>query len=895
MSVDAQRWQRLSPWLDRVLELPTGQRQAWLDDLAGRDADLATELRALLAGGAGGAAAARVLDDASPSVALQALAGRRIGAYTLIEPLGEGGMGTVWLAERSDGRFEGRAAVKLLHAGIVQQALAARFRREGAILARLSHPHIARLVDAGLTDDGQPYLVLEHVAGERIDQWCDARRLGVRARVELFGQVLQAVQHAHGQLVVHRDLKPSNVMVDTEGAVKLLDFGIAKLLDDEEAPGVATELTRDGGRVLTPQYAAPEQTRGDAVTTATDVYALGLLLYLLLTGQHPRVDAQGKHAPGVTDLPLASRVVVDGSRRANEALRAAADARSATPTRLAHALTGDLDNILAKALRADPGERYGTAAAFAEDLQRHLDGHTVRARPDSWAYRASRFIGRHRAGVALASAALAAIVGAAGAAEHQRREAERERDLATQQRENAEAIVMFLGEQLRQVDEPGLRADPGQRVDLAQRRAEQLFHDVPEVLVPLYARFHVMNSGLNRVEAADRIADAVEAVAGRSPDPLLRAAVWCGPHRDDLSDAQAIERIDRGLALLGADPGSDATRSRCLFHRSGHMKNLDRFDDALRDLDAAQQADPALLRRLGSLSYLRSRALLLNELGQVHAAEQAQGQLMDQLQAAGRGNDLQMQGDLHWRCIFQWRMGRPREALPLCEQARSHAERAGNTSYLRVADAFRARMLQDLDQPQAARRLFEDALVRDGRLAPPFPRGVDFIARLHQLRGDAAAAVAVLEQDIQQHGPELRSSWDTINRFELAAKHVERGDGSRALAVLAELTARRTGAAEFTFRWDREWLRARAHNLQGEAVAAEAAARAALVEADRRAPPGGLSALHGHAQLELARALSAQGRKDDARAAAERAVTQLADALGEAHSATRAALALARP
>jgi serine/threonine protein kinase/tetratricopeptide (TPR) repeat protein len=890
MPIDAQRWQRLSPWLDQVLELPNEQRPAWLNDLATRDAALAAELRAVLSGTAAGRGA-QFLQGAAPSVAMASLVGRRVGAYTLLEPLGEGGMGSVWLAERSDGRFEGRAAVKLLHAGLVQRALAERFRREGAILARLAHPHIARLVDAGLTDDGQPYLVLEHVAGERIDRWCDARQLDLRGRIELFAQVLQAVQHAHTLLVVHRDLKPANVMVDAQGAVKLLDFGIAKLLDDDGAQAEATELTRDAGRVLTPLYAAPEQTRGDAVTTATDVFALGLLLYLLLTGQHARVDAQGTAAAGDATLPLASRVVTDTTRRSDEDLRAAAVTRGATPARLAHALAGDLDNILAKALRTEPGERYATVAAFADDLQRHLDGHTVSARPDSLGYRASRFAGRHKLGVGLTTVALTAIVGIAGVAEHQRREAEHERDLATQQRGNAEAVVMFLGEQLSQVDEPDLPADPGQRVDLAQRRAEQLFHDTPEVLVQLYGRFHGINSGLNRIEAADRIAAAIETAAARSPNPTLRAEVWCGPHRDNMSDAEAVDRIDRGLALLAADAGSAATRSRCLFHRSSHMKNMARFDEALRDLDTAQQADPALLRRLGSLSYLRSRALLLNELGQVHAAEQTQGQLIEQMQAAGRGNAVQMLGDLHWRCVFQWRMGRPREALQFCEQTRSLAERAGNTDYLRVVDAFRARMLQDLDQAQAARRLYEVALERDGRLAPPFPRGVDFVARLHQLRGNTDEAVAVLERDIEQHGNELHNSWDTINRFELAAKHVERGDGVRALAVLAPLGA---GFAELTFRWDRDWLRARAHNLAGEPVPAEAAARAALTEAARRGPPDGRSALHGHAHLELARALAAQGRADEAHAAAGRGAEALADALGPEHSATQAAAALAR-
>jgi serine/threonine-protein kinase len=892
MTIDSQRWQRLSPWLDEVLDLPPGERTAWLDALAARDSGLAGELRALLAGDASAGAAAQMLQGEPPAVSLQALAGRRIGAYTLIEPLGEGGMGAVWLAERSDGRYEGRVAVKLLHAGLVQRALAARFRREGAILARLSHPHIARLVDAGLTDGGQPYLVLEHVAGECIDRWCDARRLDVRARLALFDQVLQAVQHAHAQLVVHRDLKPANVLVDAQGAVKLLDFGIAKLLDDEDAAGEATELTRDGGRVLTPQYAAPEQTRGDAVTTSTDVYALGLLLYVLLTGQHPRVDARSKLMPDAGDPPLASRMAGDRSRRSDDELQAAAAARGSTPQRLSHALAGDLDNILAKALRVEPGERYATVAALADDLRRHLEGQTVSARPDSWAYRASRFVKRNKAGVALASTALAAIVAAAGVAEVQRREAERERDLAARQRESAAAIVMFLGEQLGQVDEPGQAADPGRRVDLAQRRAEQLFGDVPEVLVQLYGRFHSTNSTLNRNDVADRLVAAAEAAAKQSGEPIVQAEVLCGGHLHSLKDAEAIARIDRGMALLNANAGSRAARSRCLAHRSSHLEAMARFDEAMRDFDASHEVDSPLLRRVSALSYLRRRAGLLNELGQVYAAERVQSQLIEQMQAAGRDNSVQMTDDLHWHCVLQWRMGRPREGLASCEQAGKLAERIGNAGIVPVVDVFRARISLDLDQRQVARRLLEGALVRDGKIVAPFPRGVDFPARLHQLRGDAAEAVAVLERDLRQHGSELKASRDTINRLELAIQHLERSDATRALNVLAPLDA---GFAERTFRWDRDWLRARAFNLAGQPQPAEAAARAALTEAGRRGPPDGRSALHGHAQLELARALSAQGRAEEARTAATRAAEALRDALGAQHSATLAAQGLARP
>src|SRR5262249_30735103 len=227
--------------------------------------------------------------------AVPSLAGQTIGAYRLVSLIGQGGMGSVWLAERSDGRFEGRAAVKRLTIALIGRSGEERFRREGTILARLTHPHIARLIDAGVTPAGQPYLVLEHVAGVSIDRYCDEHALGIEARVRLFLGVLEAVIHAHAHLIVHRDIKPANVLVADDGQVKLLDFGIAKLLrDDREWAGGSGEmsaLTRDGGSALTPEYAAPEQLAGGAVTTATDVYALGVLLYVLLTGQHPAGEA----------------------------------------------------------------------------------------------------------------------------------------------------------------------------------------------------------------------------------------------------------------------------------------------------------------------------------------------------------------------------------------------------------------------------------------------------------------------------------------------------------------------------------------------------------------------------------------------------------------------------
>ena len=290
MPLSAERWRSLGPHLERALELDDEERAAWLAGLRADDAELADAVQALLAEHA----ALRqegFLEQPLDLPRQASLEGLRVGAYTLRSPLGEGGMGTVWLAARSDGRFEGVAAVKLLNPALLGRHGEERFRREGSILARLRHRHISHLIDAGVTSLGQPYLVLEHVDGERIDAWCDSRRLTVEARVRLFVDVLSAVAHAHQSLVVHRDIKPSNVLVREDGEVKLLDFGIAKLLAEEGGA-----LTRVGEAALTPDYAAPEQLTGEDVTTATDVFGLGTLLYLLLTGRHPAHDEHSSTA-----------------------------------------------------------------------------------------------------------------------------------------------------------------------------------------------------------------------------------------------------------------------------------------------------------------------------------------------------------------------------------------------------------------------------------------------------------------------------------------------------------------------------------------------------------------------------------------------------------------------
>ena len=338
------------------------------------------------------------------------LAGQTLGPYTLISQIGQGGMGSVWLARRSDGRFERQAAVKFVNIALAGRATEERFKREGSILGRLTHPHIADLLDAGISSDGQPYLILEYVDGTTIDQYCDQHKLDLEARVRLFLDVLAAVAHAHANLIVHRDIKPSNVLVTTGGEVKLLDFGIAKLLEGEGQTGAATLLTHEGGSALTPQYAAPEQLTGQPVTTATDVYALGVLLYLLLSGRHPA--GSGLHSPA----ELVKAVLDREPPRASDATTAdnsklIAERRGTTPDKLRRELRGDLDTIVGKALKKNPQERYASVTGFADDLQRYLKHEPISARPDTLAYRTAKFLRRNRTVVALTATAIVLVIG----------------------------------------------------------------------------------------------------------------------------------------------------------------------------------------------------------------------------------------------------------------------------------------------------------------------------------------------------------------------------------------------------------------------------------------------------------------------------------------------------
>jgi serine/threonine-protein kinase len=434
-------WREALAAIDTLLSLPEPDREQRMADLASTRPELHARVRALLEADAEATRTGFLAIPRSGDERVATLEpGTRLGPYRIVGELGTGGMGEVWRARRDDGLYDGEVAIKTLHPFFAQGAMRERFLREAQLLGKLAHPNIARLLDAGVAD-GVVYLVLEYVRGEPIDAWCDARRAGIEARLELFAKVCDAVAHAHANLIVHRDIKPSNILVDDAGQVKLLDFGIGKILETDPAGAQRTELTRVTGRVFTPEYAAPEQILGEPVTTATDEYSLGTLLYVLLCGARPFGNE-------LTGARVERAVLHEEPKTLGRLARAAGDEAAArrglSTARLAKLLSGDLDDIALRALRRQPGERYGSVQALADDLRRFRRHEPVLARAGSGAYRLGRFVRRHRVAVAAsAGVMLAAAAGVAGVL-YQAGEAREQARLARQEAAKATAVKDYL-------------------------------------------------------------------------------------------------------------------------------------------------------------------------------------------------------------------------------------------------------------------------------------------------------------------------------------------------------------------------------------------------------------------------------------------------------------------
>jgi serine/threonine-protein kinase len=822
------------------------------------------------------------------------LTGQTVGAYTLESPIGQGGMGTVWVARRSDGRFEGRAAVKFLNVSFLGGAGEERFKREGNFLARLAHPNIAHLIDAGLSASGQPYLVLEHVEGNQIDAYCNDHSLDTEARSRLFLDVLAAVAHAHANLIVHRDIKPSNVLVTDDGQVKLLDFGIAKLLEDQAPEVAATVLTREGQRALTPAYAAPEQVTGGPVTTGTDVYALGVLLYQLLAGKHPAEAAL--HSPA--DL---IKAIVD-----TEPLR---PSDTVSPTnKLKRALRGDLDTIIAKALKKSPAERYASVTALADDLRRYLKNEPISARPDRIAYRARKFVKRNQMAVVLASAALIATVAGVISTIIQARNARIERDFALRQWSRAESINdlnTFVFADVAPTGKP-------LTVDDLLAHAEQLVSrqeagdDVnrAELLTSIGSQY----LGHGQFGKARQTLEKAHALAQQLSAPSTRARASCGlakalGNQGDLPRAERL--IQEGLHELKDEPQFALDRAICLRSGSAVAVRDGRSSDAVA---RAKQAQLALRRSpIQPASFELENAItlagVLRNAGQVREASAAFEQASAHLKAQGRDNTQQAIVLFNNWGLALWLWGRPldaerilRRTIALSKDNQSEARVPANP-LLNYARALKE--LGKLDQAdEYAERAYEHARAAgDNTMAlnSLFVRSAIYRSQGQLER--AAQLLSEVETGLLRNLPAGHIAFPSL-AMQRALIAQSKGEAETALdlanqavtAVEASLKAGREGADYLRiFLLSRSPIQLQA----GHADVAESDARLALKMYMDTTQPGTLTVNLGRAYFALGRALQAKDKLDGARAAFRSAAEHLESALGPDHDETRAARQLA--
>ena len=884
---DPERLKRINALLEVALALPAQQREPWLQALPPDHQDLVPALRELLARATGepdafmrepvplAIAGSEAFDEASDE------AGGTVGPYRLIRELGAGGMATVWLAERSDGTLQRQVALKLPRIGWAS-GLARRMVRERDILAALEHPHIARLYDAGVTEAGRPWLAMEFVGGVPIDQYCREQHLAVAQRLSLFLQVADAVAHAHARLIVHRDLKPNNILVTSTGDVRLLDFGVAKLLEEEAADANLTQLL---GRAVTPDYASPEQVSGRPVGVATDVYSLGIVLYELLTGQRPyrigRITAAAlEQAITEADVPLVSS-------------RAGAD-RS-----LRRALRGDIDTILAKALKKDPDERYASVEAFAADIRRHIAGRPVLARPDAPGYRLAKFVRRHRGAVLAGTLVFGAVVAGLVGTLWQAAQAQHERDAALNELKFAEASEAFMRFILNETsDKPFTTAELLARadalVDAQYANDAALRARMQLVLTDLFAEQRDYTRGQAVVERA-------RASAVAAGDAVLLAQVECyqgtqlsAKGQTELAEPLFANAIAR---LLARAPLDKSALVKCYAQRASFQMRMERpqaliddADEALRLIGTPRPAQIELVRgmrlmqangydalgqtpraveiyeqeiaaarRLGSGRATLDTALP-NNLAVVLGRT---GQILRALQAYEIGLATTVDGEPadhalainHARLLVE--VGRAKEAVPLLERGIAASERAGDPLFVGLGRFGLAAAHCELrDWPRC------DALMDDAR----------------------AALRPVLPPD--------RAIWGTID-VAAARAALAHDDLPRARALLRSAMALYDAAPDRSpGRTRASTLLARVEVRQGELAQAQAHA-AEAVEAARRIAAGfPYSEWIGSALLAQGIVASARGDTAAASAALRDALEHLQHSAGDAAPATQEAKAL---
>jgi len=927
MPLPPERLARLAQLIDELQALPVSWQAAWLEILPSEDADLRAHLQALCEESDSAAespedersgavaepldtlwrhAAGRAFDVLQRGHAAEPAAGQRIGPWRLLSLLGRGGMGVVWRAERCDGAFERQVALKLPLQGPAPARLAERFARERTIVAALSHPNIARLYDAGVDESGQPYMALELVEGEAINAWADRHALGLRARVALVLQALQAVRHAHKHLVVHRDLKPSNIQVTADGTVHLLDFGIARLLDDgQPGPAATPDPTEFGSAAMTPTYAAPEQIERRPASTAADVYSLGVVLYELLAGVSPYRPLR----PGRAALEEAI-LFVDPVAPSKAATAQAAERRGLTLPALRRQLQGELDAIVLMALRKPAAERYDSADSMAQDLQRWSDGRPVLAHPDSAGYRAWKWLRRHRMASAAGALVLLSLLGGTGVAlwqadlaRAQARRAEAEAGNARREAQRVRAVQGFL---IDLFNEAGPARAQGRELtarDLLERGQRELSSRLasePEssaavrgALIDIYLTLGDEQSALPLAEA--QVAQTAtlygqgSAERGVALYQLGTAQARHGRYEPALSSLRQAHSVLAPFAAAHAEAWFNLPTLV-----AGVLNNLDRSAEAVSILT---EALPRIQAHYGANAWPVVEAQIL--LALVYSAEGRQREAvalcrsiepMLDLQGPERGTDVTTaRGNLGYTL---WLAGQWADARRLLERARvdfDRLESSRNSDSIRIQRTL-SRVLSDAGDYPAAVAVVDDNVKRstafygalDGETALDQSFRILPLAMVGRI-GDAqeAARESVRIDDARPTltSAERRGLHRRLALAELFAGHSQ--DAQRSLSKLAEeerVAGIQDGRAAATL-----WYLSNAIRLAGQPLQAAAAASAAAA-LWRKSDSATNRNLAAHAQLSEALALAAAQQPVAARRSLEEALGLLREQLPPRHA-----------
>jgi eukaryotic-like serine/threonine-protein kinase len=877
---------RLSRLLDQALDMDPDARRRWLDTLPASDEDLRPSLEKALFGAPGVETldfAERMADAEDAANAVSVAAGEMVGPYRLIRELGSGGTASVWLAERADGLVQRQIALKLPHLGIIDRGLAERIARERNILAGLEHPNIARLYDAGVDAKGRPYLAIEYVDGLSPDQYCQKHSLGMRDRLTLFVGIARAVAYAHARLVVHRDLKPSNVLVTATGEVRLLDFGIARLLQSD-LPGKHFQ-TRIGVRPLTPAYAAPEQFTGGQITVATDVYSLGVILYELLTGRSP-------YSPSRQTLAAMEEAVLS-----QEPVPASKVAESS-----ARALRGDLDTILARALQKTPALRYPSVDSMADDVQRHLDGLPITARPAAFWYRAGKFLRRRALPISLGALAVGALITGLGVALWQKNLAQEQRDLARRQRDvslQRLAMARAASEFATEVITSGIKSGETLTIEQLLERSEKIADETgqqdasvqavaAELMAVWFMRF-------NRPDkAAQILTRAIEALPASQAGGQV-AELQCQRARARAmlgSDVPALIQEHEDITARIDDAAVKAGCLRTLAYLSslaGDAPGRLRFAlAAMETIESEGSQSPAT--RAQSMAEVASG---YSRVGQFDRALELFARAHEVLEEGGMAHSNLM-GVLESEYSVAWSdAGYPANALAHADAAAALQRRQNpdgqESDTVRIN---RAGYLQTLGRYGEA----EPLLTQLASLRSPVASAMasNILAHVHMDQGKVAAAQASLDRsnEIMRQGnlgPGTAAS--RSYRFATARLAALEGRLDEAERTLSELIADSKNARVRLVR--ALCLRADVRRELGRITDASADAARALQVA--RESQGSLPASHpsGLALLTRGKVLLAQDRPADAAPVLDEAARQLRATLGVTHAATLEAEALA--